>query len=302
MHKRRVLRIRITIVRGSGILKTSEAHVALESEFYMYSASMTARSTFFYPICMGDFIYEPEYYQHRNSYDSFELMYISSGNMTYDLDGREEKAEAGSMLLLDCYLPHGYWTSSGWEAVWLHFDGPMARAYYQLITSRFGNLLPMNESSPAVRGLRHLYEVFSSNEPIREAMISKLITDILTSLLLLKQADAECDSNAERIEEAVSYIGEHFAEDISVGDMAAHAMLSTFHFIRLFKAATGFTPHEYLVNTRIDTARFLLKTTGDSPKQICFSTGFSSESAFCTCFRKKTGKTPTGYRRSFADR
>ena len=46
-------------------------------------------------------------------------------------------------------------------------------------------------------------------------------------------------------EEIIAYINEHFAEKFSVEELAAQAGLSQYHFIRVFKKETGFTPHEY---------------------------------------------------------
>lgn len=187
-------------------------------------------------------------------------------------------------------------TSEGWDAVWLHFDGPAARSYYSLITARSGNVILMPEEYPAVYELKKIYSSLASNVPIREAVISKEMTDVLTSMLTIDISGVNHVGSAEAVEETVSYIGEHFEEDISIDLLASRVMLSPYHFIRVFSRETGFTPHEYLINTRINAAEYLLKTTEKTIKDICFSTGFSSESIFCTCFKKKTGSTPTCYR------
>ena len=58
-------------------MKSLEPHIAPSSEYFQYTPSLTAQNTFFYPICTGDFLYESGYELHRNSFDSFLLMYIS---------------------------------------------------------------------------------------------------------------------------------------------------------------------------------------------------------------------------------
>jgi AraC family transcriptional regulator len=279
-------------------LKSCEEHLSRESEYYMYSASVTARRTFFYPLCAGHFFYEPGYSQHRNSYDSFQLMYVNRGTMLLDTNGYVQNVGAGNMILIDCYRPHGYSTSEGWEAVWLHFDGPMARAYYSLIETRSGNVIRMPEGYQAVREMKKIYSALSSGTPVREAEISRQLTDILTSILTAGTAGEDRAKSPSAIEKSVSYIGEHFTEEISVDQLASDAMLSPYHFIRVFCRETGFTPHEYLINIRINASKYMLKNTGKTIKDICYSTGFSSESIFCTCFKKKTGTTPTDYRNS----
>ena len=95
---------------------------------------------------------------------------------------------------------------------------------------------------------------------------------------------------------AIAYIQEHFAEPISLDDLAAMASLSPYYFTRLFTRETGQTPHQYLLSVRINSARFLLKSSPLSVKKIGFACGFTSESSFSAAFRKRTGQTPGQYR------
>ena len=56
------------------------------------------------------------------------------------------------------------------------------------------------------------------------------------------------------------------------------------------------TPHKYLITTRMSNAKFLLKTSQMSVKEIAIRSGFSDESGFCTAFKKQEGMTPNEYR------
>ncbi|MCR5627211.1 MAG: helix-turn-helix transcriptional regulator [Lachnospiraceae bacterium] len=70
------------------------------------------------------------------------------------------------------------------------------------------------------------------------------------------------------------------------------ASLSPYYFSRLFKAETSFTPHQYVIETRISAAKYLLTSTSEPISQIAYKTGFPDESSFCACFRKKENVTP----------
>ena len=59
-------------------MKTSEKNVSRKSEYFVYVPSEAAQKTFFYPICTGNFIYEPGYRLERESYDSFLLMFMKT--------------------------------------------------------------------------------------------------------------------------------------------------------------------------------------------------------------------------------
>lgn len=279
-------------------MKSQENYILPASEVFFYTPSVTAMDTFFYPVCTGHFYYEAGYRQQRNSYDSFLLMYIASGEVTVEFDNRREQVVSEHFVLLDCYKPHGYHTQTGWESLWIHFDGPMARAYYDLIQSHLGNIFSMHDSYSVLKKLQQIYDTFANNAPIKEPLISKQLTDILTAMLLYSPMHLKANHHSNTIEEIVTYITEHFTEDLSVEDLADRAMLSHYHFIRIFKKETGFTPHEYIINLRLNTAKYLLKTTELSIKDICFHTGFSCESVFCAAFKKNVHATPTEYRRN----
>lgn len=267
--------------------------ISSKSEYYFYFPSVTARETFFYSICAGHFIYRPGYLIRRSSYDSFLLMYIQDGSLTVEYDDCSVPVSKGAFVLLDCYAPHSYHSRAGCECIWCHFDGPMARNYYDLIVSHLGHVFSLPTPYPAASRLQDILEVYASG-PIHEALISKYLTDVCTFFLTSEPRSTAINPGA--IQMTVSYINEHFSEPLIVEKLSEHAGLSPYHFIRLFRRETGFTPHEYLLNTRINAARYMLRCTKFSIKSICFATGFSSESVFCTAFKRHIGKTPKSYR------
>lgn len=277
-------------------MKSCEKNVAPGSEYYVYSPSRQAEEMFFYPLQCGHFLYEAGYFLQRDSYDSYLLMYIQKGALTLRFEGKTFPVLAGQFLLLDCYKPHAYFTDSGWECLWCHFDGVLAKPWYGSIVSRLGNVFSLPEPSFVCGRLSSLWDAFSSGGPVREPLISKYLADILTAFLLHTPAESAASDYSGMAEDIISYVNEHFSEDITLEQLAKRAGLSPYHFIRTFKRETGFTPHEYIIHVRISTAKYLLKNTQLTIKSICFDTGFSSESIFCTSFKKQMGVTPGEYR------
>ena len=82
------------------------------------------------------------------------------------------------------------------------------------------------------------------------------------------------------------HIDRHFAEPLTVDDLAAVAGLSTFHFIRTFHAAVGETPHQYLRRKRLEYAQHLLVTTMYQVTEICDRIGFQSLGRSARCSRE----------------
>ena len=96
---------------------------------------------------------------------------------------------------------------------------------------------------------------------------------------------------------AKKFIDSHFAEGISLDEIAGKSFFSKFHFIRLFKTIYNKTPHQYLTSVRIDKAKQLL-LAGKKVEEVCFSVGFASIGSFKALFKRHTNKTPVFYKQN----
>ena len=102
--------------------------------------------------------------------------------------------------------------------------------------------------------------------------------------------------DAKRLQRVLDFMEARLADDISLGDLASEACLSPFHFSRLFRDATGLSPHQYLIGRRIWAAQKMLSSAQSSLAEIALDTGFGSQANFTRAFRKVTGFTPGKYR------
>ena len=87
-----------------------------------------------------------------------------------------------------------------------------------------------------------------------------------------------------------------YAEPLDVPRLARIACVSEAHFIRIFRATFGETPHRYLQRRRVERAMFLLRETDRNITDICLDVGFASLGTFGRTFRDIVGMTPTEYR------
>ncbi len=287
--------------KGESAVKSQERKVSSASDYYIFVPSRTAQRIFLYPLQCGFFCYEPGYTLSRQSFDSFLLMYIQKGEMELDYEGKMQTIPEKSLVLLDCYRPHGYTTRGGAECLWLHFDGNMARDYYAMIAERLGPVFSMEDAYPVLSRMRSILKLFEGKRPVQEALLHRHITDILTECMLYQPSHAPVRSEGKIAEQATSYMNEHFSEDLSLNMIAGAVGLSTYYFSRVFRKETGYTPHEYLVSRRMASARYLLRHTQLSLREICEQTGFSSESVFCNAFKKQHGMTAQDYRNNDRD-
>ena len=83
---------------------------------------------------------------------------------------------------------------------------------------------------------------------------------------------------------------------LSMTQVASEVGMSTYHFIRLFKAVFGETPKQCQLTARFEKAKHFLIVTDSSVTEICFETGFSSLGTFSYVFSQRVGMAPTAYR------
>jgi AraC family transcriptional regulator len=96
----------------------------------------------------------------------------------------------------------------------------------------------------------------------------------------------------------LDYIEENLAQPIALRQLGELAGISTRHFERAFRQATGVPPHAYVVRKRVARAQnLLLGEPGLTIDEIAVRAGFSSSSHLSSTFRRQTGYSPTAFRR-----
>jgi AraC-like DNA-binding protein len=84
---------------------------------------------------------------------------------------------------------------------------------------------------------------------------------------------------------------------LPVSAVARRSGLTLFHFIRLFKALFGETPHQYRSRAQVERAKHLLIVTDLSVTDVCMAVGFSSLGSFSALFSRRTGMSPSEFQR-----
>lgn len=100
-----------------------------------------------------------------------------------------------------------------------------------------------------------------------------------------------------RIRSVVAHIDAHYAEKLSIADLAKLAGMSVTHFRRIFQQVMQISPIKYVTTIRINAARKLLISTDKLLTEIAVETGFWDQSHFVKAFKAERGITPNRYRR-----
>ncbi|WP_236594341.1 helix-turn-helix domain-containing protein [Saccharothrix sp. 6-C] len=100
----------------------------------------------------------------------------------------------------------------------------------------------------------------------------------------------------DAVQRAITLMRTHYYEPLTLRDVAGAALVSPFHFSRLFHAAVGVPPGRYLTAVRLFEAKRLLLTTWMNVADIVATIGYSSVGTFTTRFTRAVGLSPTQYR------
>lgn len=100
------------------------------------------------------------------------------------------------------------------------------------------------------------------------------------------------------VERAITFITERYSEPLSLSDVANSAILSRFHFCRIFRDATGVTPGRFLSAVRIYQAKRMLATTAMNVTEVAFAVGYNSLGSFSNHFTDSVGVSPGRFRRA----
>ena len=100
----------------------------------------------------------------------------------------------------------------------------------------------------------------------------------------------------ERLDRARQLMDQSYDLPLDLKQISSEACFSRYHFLRLFRQAFNKTPHQYLVERRIEKAKELLTSADLRVTDVCFEVGFQSLGSFSSLFHKSVGHPPVTYR------
>jgi len=138
----------------------------------------------------------------------------------------------------------------------------------------------------------------------REILLRSLVTELSVHFLrqftplALNFREYEGNQGVARwqVRKALEYLQSNFNQEFSLDHIATVAGLSKYYLERVFKKATGLSPHSYMLMLRVQAAQRLLASSARPIVDIAMDLGFSDQSHFTNVFKKLTGITPHNYR------
>jgi len=230
-----------------------------------------------------------------NKHENYEILSIKKGEMEIHLDNKKFYAKSGDTVVINPNILHNiipvtnlvtyhciitdteFFKRNGFVTENVNIKELISDKYLTDCCEKIANLVSSEDEK---------YKVAKSN-----SLLLNLTIHLFENYSSPKSTQFS-KSNTRIIEKAVEYINNHITEQITVESISQHTGYSKFHFCRIFKEITGFTPTTYVNMQKIKFAHTMLSDTDTTVNDVAFKFGFKSTAYFSTTFKKYTGINP----------
>ncbi len=243
---------------------------------------------------------------HFHEFD--KLVILISGKVDYTVEGTTYRLEPWDILLVRHHMIHkaAIDLSVPYERIIIYLDSAYVErfapeaglmdCFAAAEKRRYCLMRPDAGSVERLKDALHRLEDTQGDELfgaqlLRGTMLVQLL--VLINRIMLSDNSNKNDAAEPdgKIAPALSYINENLTRELNIDDMAAMCFMSRYHFMRLFKAQTGCTVHNYIRQKRLVLAARLIRE-GMSASAAAAECGFSDYSAFHRAFTKTFRVSP----------
>lgn len=230
------------------------------------------------------------------------LILCVDGAGWYDINGQRGTLQKNEALLIPRDTPHIYAASDAdpWSIYWVHFTGTNADFFAHQVSS---DDLTLSVDPETANTLQQLFAECCNALAtgfVLQRMIyaAQTLHHLLGCLFFNNRAFSPTlqTSRFHNLDSTLVYLEQNVHRPLTLADMAAHARLSTSHFSRLFKEQTGYSPMDYFIQLKIQSACKLLYLTNMTVREISFELGYDDPYYFSRLFKKVIGLSPVQYR------
>jgi len=256
--------------------------------------------------------------KYQNVHNALEICYIDSGGGRF-LQGKNIRFNfrKGNIFLIKPKRKFVVQTNSGEQlrAYYLGIDFTKVKKKISLITEETELLvlqkiiysqdykMPLQDKLNIGLLLKKLYKEIIEKRASYLILAKGYCLECLSLLVRLiqdeeiKKDNKPSSRNYKIVEKAIKFIEKNYQQKLYLTSLASNVYLSPYHFSRIFKAHTGYSPIRYLNMHRIENAKELLADENLTFSDIAIRTGFNDPFYFSAIFKKIEGFSPLQYKK-----
>lgn len=242
-------------------------------------------------------------------HDDFEILYVKTGTARISINGHEYTINRGSVVFISRLEGHSLEVLS--DVYERYYIIPCSDQLEQFISDArllfvfrnrsadFQHCVDLSEYADELdECFERIVQEFNTPQKCANLMIAAHLTRILIYAYrkMPQEFNYANKSIFPEIFKIQKYIEANYMNDIKISDIATDHFISNHYLSKCFKALTGYSPKQYLINTRLAHAKFLLDHSNMAVKDVAIKCGFNDVNNFIRIFKESAGLTPYKYR------
>lgn len=245
---------------------------------------------------------------------SLELTMCKGAEGTYEIGGKQFKFSENEIIIMPGAIAHrvsgidkpGQLYNLSFEIKFVWDSSLFHLTYFNLMRdiAKKHNFM-LKKTDPAYSEIKSILEKIKTEFEQKKRGYEQMVKIYTMTILLLLYRNYSDDivsgniaaKNAALIINSIDYIDNHFAQEITLEELADISMLSKNYYGHLFKEMNGITPWEYIILKRVEAAIEMIQSANNlSMLDIALECGFNNTANFNRIFKKYTGFNPSDYR------
>lgn len=259
--------------------------------------------------------YRESLYPIEHSHEFYEIEFVLSGRGIHKVGSDQLETQPGDLFFTNIATPHAFCSLNSEEPLVVYnlafhanlLDNlqitmkngePNATGAARFIFSKILSkpYIKLENVSEAENILEQMYREGREEKENFEGVLTGLLIELLNLMNISYKQTQAGRSSADYIKDVMSYIDNHYSEELTTEKLAGIAMMSPSHFCTVFKNKTGVTPNNYIVMKRLENAKELLENSEHTVAEVSLMIGYESESYFRKIFKAHFGSSPKSYR------
>lgn len=249
-------------------------------------------------------------------HNEFEIFYLLEGTKIFTVSNQVLELQVGDIIFINCRVAHKTITPVGSRGIVLQFKTDLnlntanvEQYLFYFMNKTKNDFMLFKKDSYINSQLSQYIQMISKEDKKRECaydiFIKAHVYEVLGCLyrngIISIAPDYLQTRNVTKIIPVLDYVNNHYAEQLTLGEVSVLLNVDKAHFCRIFKNTVHTSFINYVNFVRIYHAEILLMTTDKNISEVAYETGFCTVSYFIENFRKFNFCTPSKYRKLLAE-
>ncbi|MCM8710047.1 AraC family transcriptional regulator [Clostridium sp. SYSU_GA19001] len=231
----------------------------------------------------------------------YVIVYCIDGQGWLELEHKRYSIKSGDLFVCPPGIIHSYGADEKepWTKYWIHFRGNNADA--------FASLLGVTAASPVIyigenmklqsffQDVLHVLKAGYTNSNL--ILATAYLISICSYINHQRINNRLTKKNDINIDKVINYMIDNLNTNLNLEQLSKYTNMSRYHFSKLFKEKTGYSPIDYYIRLKMQKACELLELSSIKIVNISEALGYNNQYYFSNTFKRIIGKSPQDYRK-----